>query len=85
MYFNDDFEGGYLWKLMCIHLMKLVTDKFESRIFSKKYQGKNKREFIKLDQDFTMSQLQDQIIQLKESINKDEVIRIQNELIMLRA
>jgi hypothetical protein len=61
--------------------MKLVSNKFKSRIFSNDYDGKNQTELIKLDQEFTMSKLQDQIIVLKESINKDEIIKIQNILL----
>ncbi len=63
------------------NLMHLVSDKLKSRIFSKTYNGKNQTELIKLDSEFTMSMLQDSIIELSESVNKNDIIRMQNAII----
>jgi predicted GIY-YIG superfamily endonuclease len=64
-----------------LNLMKLVEDKLKSRIFSNKYKGKKQTELIKLDSEFTLSNLINLIVELKETINKDEVIQFQNKMI----
>jgi predicted GIY-YIG superfamily endonuclease len=58
------------------NLMKLVEDKLESRIIKKEFNGNVYTELIELDSDFTLSNLVDLIIELKETISKDEVIKI---------
>ncbi len=63
------------------NLMQLISDKLKSRIFTQVYNEKSQTELIKLDSEFTMSKLQDTIVELNESINKNDVIRIQNSII----
>jgi predicted GIY-YIG superfamily endonuclease len=58
------------------NLMKLVEDKLKSRIIKQEFNGNVYTELIELDSDFTLLDLMDLIMELKQTLDKNDIIKI---------